>query len=96
MLLHKYDIETLVESEREQSPELAEWVFETRCEIEEADSRDELLAIQMEIQTQYNDKVELISQMFETPDGYKQVKKELDQTKYYIRMLDEIDRKLSE
>ena len=49
--------------------EMANWVFETRCEIEEAEEKEELLAIQMEIQSQYDEIVEDIATKFEELDS---------------------------
>ena len=48
-------------------------------EIEEADSMDELLAIQMSVQTQYNDKIDKIASIFESGE-YLKVKEELEST----------------
>ena len=42
-----------------------EWVFETRMEIDEADSTMELSAMLMQIQTEYDDKVAEIAKLFE-------------------------------
>jgi hypothetical protein len=49
LLAEEYKLHAWNEEEREQSPELANWVFETRCEIEEADDQDEILAMQMQL-----------------------------------------------
>ena len=35
-----------------------------------------------------------IASLFETPDGHQHVKEPLDQIKYFLRMLDELERKL--
>lgn len=48
-------------------------------EIEEADSLDELMAIQMSVQTQYDDKIEKIASIFESGEHLK-VKEELEST----------------
>ena len=42
ILSEEHGIEALAEGEREKDFELMEWVFETRMEIEEADSVEEL------------------------------------------------------
>ena len=41
----EYNIEALEEGEREKDPEVMEWVFETRMEIDEAEVGMELSAI---------------------------------------------------
>ena len=48
-------------------------------EIEEADTLEELIAIQMSVQTQYDDKIENISSIFESGE-YLKVKEELEST----------------
>ena len=45
LLLSEYGITALDESGREKDPELAEWVFETRMEIDEAETEEELFPI---------------------------------------------------
>ena len=45
----EYNIEALEEGEREKDPEVMEWVFETRMEIDEAEVGMELSAIQTQI-----------------------------------------------
>ena len=65
----EYKIKAWAEEEREQNMEMANWVFETRCEIEEAEEKEELLAIQMEIQSQYDEIVEDIATKFEELDS---------------------------
>lgn len=93
LLKTEYGVDSFDESVREQNPELANWVFETRMEIEEADSLDELMAIQMSVQTQYDDKIEKIASIFESGEHLK-VKEELESTQYLIRMLAELDIKI--
>ena len=70
-----------------------EWVFETRLEIDEADSTMELSAMLMQIQTEYDDKIAEIAKLFEEGE-YEGVKKELDQTQYLQQMLTEIELKM--
>ena len=93
LLKTEFGVDTFVESVREQNPELANWVFETRMEIEEADTLEELIAIQMSVQTQYDDKIENISSIFESGE-YLKVKEELESTQYLLRMLAELDIKI--
>ncbi len=93
LLKTEFRVDTFVESVREQNPELANWVFETRMEIEEAETLDELMAIQMAVQTQYADKIENISSIFESGE-YLKVKEELESTQYLLRMLAELDIKI--
>ena len=93
LLKTEYGVDSFDESVREQNPELANWVFETRMEIEEADSLDELMAIQMSVQTQYDDKIEKIASIFESGELLK-VKEELESTQYLIRMLAQLDIKI--
>ena len=47
ILSEEHGIEALAEGEREKDHDLMEWVFETRMEIEEAGSREELSAMLM-------------------------------------------------
>ena len=63
-----------------QEDSLAE-IFEQRMEIEEADTEEELFAIQMDVQTQYDDKIKEIGSNFEN-QNIEGVKKLLEQTKY--------------
>ena len=72
-----------------------EWVFETRMEIDEADSTMELSAMLMQIQTEYDDKIAEIAKLFEEGE-YEGVKKELDQTQYLQQMLTEIELKMTQ
>ena len=67
-----------------------EWVFETRMEIDEAEVGAELTAIQMQIQTQYDELVKEISDLFEQKQP-EQVKVLVDKTRYYEQMLNEIE-----
>ena len=67
-----------------------EWVFETRMEIDEAEVGTELSAIQMQIQTQYDELVKEISDLFEQKQPEK-VKVLVDKTRYYEQMLNEIE-----
>ena len=69
-----------------------EWVFETRMEIDESEVGVELTAIQMQIQTEYDDLVKQIAASFEEKQ-LEAVKKLVDKTKYYEQMLNEIERK---
>ena len=46
ILKTEYNIDALEEGEREKDPEVMEWVFETRMEIDEAECM-ELLALQI-------------------------------------------------
>ena len=57
------------------------WVFETREEIEEADNEEELFAMQLQIQTLYDDKIAEIARRFEASD-FEGVKELLEKTKY--------------
>ena len=61
--------------------ETAMWVFETREEIEEADNEEELFAMQLQIQTLYDDKIAEIARRFEASD-FEGVKELLEKTKY--------------
>ena len=49
LLKVEHGVESLIEEERENDAELANWVFETRMEIEQAESAEELFAIQMSV-----------------------------------------------
>ena len=69
-----------------------EWVFETRMEIDESEVGVELTAIQMQIQTEYDDLVKQIAASFEERQ-LEAVKKLVDKTKYYEQMLNEIETK---
>ena len=60
----EFNIDALEEGEREKDPEVMEWVFETRMEIDEAEVGTELTAIQMQIQTEYDELVQEISDLF--------------------------------
>ena len=62
-------------------------------EIEDCDDANELQAMQMSIQTQYDDKIKRIAELFETDDGVTKIKTELESTRYYQRILDEIELK---
>ena len=64
-MLENHGIQALEEGEREKNLELMEWVFETRMEIEEADTSEELSAMLMTIETDYNVKIEQIATLFE-------------------------------
>ena len=46
ILKTEYNIDALEEGEREKDPEVMEWVFETRMEIDDAEVGMELSAIQ--------------------------------------------------
>jgi hypothetical protein len=50
-------------------------------EIEEAENEDELFAIQMAIQTQYEDRIQEVGACFEKQD-FEGVKKHLEMSKY--------------
>ena len=54
ILSAEHGIEALSEGEREKDHELMMWVFDTRMEIEEADSTSELAAMLMAVQTDYD------------------------------------------
>ena len=60
----EFNIDALEEGEREKDPEVMEWVFETRMEIDEAEVGTELTAIQMQIKTEYDELVQEISDLF--------------------------------
>ena len=60
----EFNIDALEEGEREKDPEVMEWVFETRMEIDEAEVGTELSAIQMQIQNEYDELVQEISDLF--------------------------------
>ena len=47
ILKEEHGIEALLEGERERDQSLMEWVFETRMEIEDADTTEELSAMLM-------------------------------------------------
>lgn len=49
ILMQEHGIEALTEGEREKDHELMMWVFETREEIEDADTNEELSAMLMSI-----------------------------------------------
>ena len=49
LLKGDHGVESWIEDERENDAELANWVFETRMEIEQAESAEELFAIQMSV-----------------------------------------------
>ena len=77
MLKEEHGIEALTEGEREKNHELMEWVFETRLEIEEAEEESELQAILLAIQTGYDDKIKIITQLFEQGE-FDRIKDEID------------------
>ncbi len=56
-------------------------IFETREEIEEAETNEELSMMLMQIQTEYDDKIRDIEKYFEE-EQYENVKGQLDQTQY--------------
>ena len=72
-----------------------EWVFETRMEIEEADTREELAAMLMAVERDYQGKIDQIAELFEA-GKYEEVKGELDQTQYLKRMCNEIELKIEQ
>lgn len=82
------------EAQGEKDQDFAMWVFETMEEINECTERDDLLAVQMDLQSQYDDKITRIGQLFEAQTGFDRIKYELEKTRYYQRMLDEIEKKL--
>ena len=74
-----HGVDALVEGST-QDDALAE-IFEQRMEIEAADSEEELFAIQMDVQTQYNDRIKEMGDSFEKED-FEGVKKLLERSKY--------------
>ena len=63
-----------------------------RMEIEEADDQEELMAIQMQVDSEYDNKVRLIGSLFEQ-QKYDEVRHWLNQTKYLEQMMSDIDAK---
>ena len=66
LLKTDYNIVSFDESVREKDDKLALWVFRTYCEIEDCETEDEVLAVQMEVQSLYDDKIKVIGQLFES------------------------------
>ena len=95
MLLENHGIQALEEGEREKDLELMEWVFETRMEIEETDTIEELSAMLMSSEHDYDAKIEEIAGLFEA-GKYEEVKGQLDQTQYLKRMCTEIELKMEQ
>ena len=91
LLKVKYNIDSLVEGEREKDAALMEWVFETRMEIEEADEM-ELSTLLLQINTEQDDLVQYIAGNFGKGD-LEEVKKSLEKTKYLEQMINEIELK---
>ena len=81
ILEEEHGIKALEEMVRETDHELMMWVFSTRMEIEDADSQQELAAMLMQIQSDYDAKIDLIASLFEQ-NNFEKVKGELDQTQY--------------
>ena len=75
--------------------ELMEWVFEMRMEISQLESEMELNAMLMQVQSEYDQKIDEITQYFET-ENYEQVKSELEKTQYLSQMLTDIELKIVE
>lgn len=92
LLMTDYKINSFDESQREKDDKLAEWVFKTYSEIEDCEEADEVIAVQMEVQALYDDKIKLIGQLFESETD--RVKAELEKTRYFVRMLDACEAKL--
>ena len=86
-----YNVDSLEESSLDQNENLS-LIFEQRMEIEEADSEEELFAIQMQVQTQYDEKLQELGACFEKQD-IQAAKKNLEMTKYLDQMLHHIDEK---
>ena len=63
----------------------------TREEIQSSQTVDDLQAIQMEIQTKYDDKIARIGVLFAEECGHTKVMNELQSIRYYQRMLDDIE-----
>ena len=83
LLRTDFGVNSLDESKRETNANLAHWVFQTREEIEECETEEELLAMQIELETQYADIIKRIGQLFSEEQGYLKVKQELETTRYY-------------
>ena len=83
LLRTDYGVISLDESKRETNASLAQWVFQTREEIEECETEEELLAMQMELEVQYGDIIKRIGQLFSKDQGYLKVKEQLETTRYY-------------
>ena len=75
--------------------ELMEWVFEMRMEISQLESEMELNAMLMQVQSEYDQKIDEITQYFAT-ENYEQVKSELEKTQYLSQMLTDIELKIVE
>ena len=69
-----------------------EWVFETRMEIEESETNEELFQMLTQVETDYEQKIKDITLHFENKQ-YEKVKNELDQTQYLAQMITEIELK---
>ena len=77
LLKEEHGIEALEEGEREKDMDLMEWVFETRMEIESADTNEELFEMLQNVEGDYARKIDEISRHFENGQ-YEEVKNELD------------------
>ena len=74
-------IDSFIEGEREQNLELAHEVFERRMEIDDADDDDELSAIECQVESEYKEKIDDISMLFDKQE-FDRVKTILESTKY--------------
>ena len=81
MLKLKYNVDSLEDGSTQGSSSELNEIFEQRMEIEEADTEEELFAIQMQIQTQYDDEIKEMGECFERHE-FDAVKKHLERTKY--------------
>ncbi len=83
LLRTDYGVDSLDESKRETNAHLAQWVFQTREEIEDCQFEEDLLAMQVELETQYADIIKKLGFLFSEDQGYLSVKAELETTRYY-------------
>lgn len=69
--------------------EYMERIFEIRMDIDCCESVDDLNHIKHSIQGEYDEKIKLITKLFKE-EKYEDIKKEIEETKYVEKMLEEI------
>lgn len=69
--------------------EYMERIFEMRMDIDSCESIDDLSHIKQSVQTEYEEKIKIISELFRE-EKFEDIKKEIEEATYVERMLEEI------